>query len=229
MTMKNTETADTSAWVAAGVRHAVLSRTMPALRHDLAGSVSVLRMGVAVIKRRLELSEGSAVERDGLMQRVDALDSGIGDLGAGLRRLRHWDKPTSEALNAHSLVAEIWELARPFLSLRGIETEPLPEDAPWPTLSLPPQPLTYLLLAGIYHLAEGAGSAAQRITVTPEENGIRVSGTPGRPGAGIPEAAGAKSQLGTPPIDRFRLQCLADQLQGRISFTGDHSLLLHWG
>ena len=32
-------------WIAAGVRHELLTRALPALRHDMAAPVSVMRMG----------------------------------------------------------------------------------------------------------------------------------------------------------------------------------------
>ena len=44
-------------WMAAGVRHEILMRVLPTLRHDLLGPISVARMELAVMRRRLERAD----------------------------------------------------------------------------------------------------------------------------------------------------------------------------
>ena len=225
---KTDDTTHPTAWIAAGVQHAVLSRTMPALRHDLAGSVSVLRMGLAVITRKLE-SGGEHIERDAIAQRTQSLAAGITHLNDGLRRLRHWDKPTHELLDARELLGEIWELARPFLALRNIDQPSLPnaDDGGWPKQPLKPQPLMYLLLASIYHLAEGAGHTPERIIATPLGDRIRVSCEGRAPAASVEEHMHDACLINTPPIDQRSLQCLANHLQSRVEFKSAQSVLIH--
>ncbi|QNP48024.1 hypothetical protein [Diaphorobacter aerolatus] len=172
---------------------------MPALRHDLAGSVSVLRMALAVITRKLETS-GDTVDCQAILQRTSSLETGITDLSNGLRRLRHWDKPTDERIVAPVLLGEIWELSRPFLLLRNIEQTPLPqESAVWSALALKPQPLMYVALAAIYHLAEGADTTPQRIIAEPDAHRIRILSEGQAPPLGLPDFAGAPSPVHTPP------------------------------
>ena len=227
--MNKIETHQANVWIAAGVQHSVLSRTLPALRHDLAGSVSVLRMGLAVIARKLD-NGGEQIERDAILQRTQSLEAGVTELSNGLRRLRHWDKPTHELLDSRALLGEIWALARPFLALRNIDQSPLPEanDAGWPTQPLKPQPLMYLLLASIYHLAEGAGNTPERITTTPLADRIRVSSEGLMPSTSAPDdcmlGAGVRH---TPAIDHLSLLCLADHLQSHIEFESAQSVLIH--
>lgn len=230
-----TESATPSAWIAAGVQHAVLSRTMPALRHELAGSVSVLRMGLAVVKRKLELTTDPMVDCDAMSQRVESLESGIMDLSQSLRRLRHWDKPADEMLSLRALVSEVWELARPFLALRNIEPAELPDEhAAWSDEPVRPQPLMYMLLACIYHLAEGSGHTPRRLMLTVKGARLQVSGDTGDTSEGLAAASteparAISSTLQTPPIDRFALQCLAESLHGRIEFSADQTVSLQAG
>ncbi|RYY51946.1 MAG: hypothetical protein EOO24_66005, partial [Comamonadaceae bacterium] len=40
-------------WIAAGVRHELLTRALPALRHDMAAPISVIRMGLLMLKRQV--------------------------------------------------------------------------------------------------------------------------------------------------------------------------------
>lgn len=40
-------------WIAAGVRHELLTRALPALRHDMAAPVSVIRMALLMLKRQV--------------------------------------------------------------------------------------------------------------------------------------------------------------------------------
>lgn len=224
--MPTPQAADMNVWIAAGVQHAVLARTLPALRHELAGSVSVLRMGVAVVRRKLD-NTTNLMEREALQERVASLDAHITDFSADLRRLRHWDKPTNETLALQELLQEVWELARPYLALRNIQLTEL-EAAPgrWPASSHPPQPLMYMLLAGIYHLAEGNGHAPQRISIVPHENdrvSLHAEGV-AEPHA-MPESdARGPNPLIPPPIDHAGLQCLATHLRVPITFKSDQSI-----
>ena len=215
--MKRTEANNTQAWIAAGVQQAVLSRTMPALRHELAGAVSVLRMGLAVVKRRLEAS-GEPQDGNMLRERVDALNTNTNELSASLRRLRHWDKPTNETMDLHALLTEVWELAKPFLLLRNIEPMPLP-TADLPAEPLRPQPLMYMLLASIYHLAEGADDGTpQRIALAVQGGGITVIAEGSNTASAMPDIAHSPTPLQTPAIDRHALQSLAAHLQSPIQF-----------
>ena len=187
---------------------------MPALRHDLSGSVFVLRMGLAVLKRKLEASQ-SAEDRLALQQRMESLDSSIADLSSGLRRLRHWDRQTEETLGAHALLSEVRELARPFLSLRGITLQPLSEASSHilQDTALRPQPLMYVLLATIYHLAEGMQHTPQSLCIDAVPDGFQIQGTGRAEVAHVMEPLLTGSNIiATPAIDWSALQCLGEHL-----------------
>jgi hypothetical protein len=48
-------------WIAAGVRHELLTRALPALRHDMAAPVSVIRMALLMLKRQVGAATIDAV------------------------------------------------------------------------------------------------------------------------------------------------------------------------
>lgn len=123
----------------------------------------------------------------------------------------------------------MWELAHPFLALRNIAQSPLPaEDQAWPEDPLSPQPLMYMLLACIYHLAEGTGHGTpDSVTATLESGAIRLSCEGTQTGSALAEPPGILNPIRTPPIDRPGLQCLADHLKRRLVFGPGQSLLLH--
>ena len=57
-------------WIAAGVRHELLTRALPALRHDMAAPVSVIRMALLMLKRQLAaetIDRAASEERMGLV------------------------------------------------------------------------------------------------------------------------------------------------------------------
>jgi hypothetical protein len=41
-----------SSWIVAGVRHELLTRALPALRHDMAAPLSVIRMSLLLLRHR---------------------------------------------------------------------------------------------------------------------------------------------------------------------------------
>ena len=215
-----------TAWIAAGVQHAVLTRTMPALRHELAGSVSVMRMGVAVLKRKIENST-DLVEKSALQQRVDAVDCSIADLSNSLRELRYWDRPTAEPIPSRTLLITAWELARPFLSMRGIALAELPpESAAWPEQPTRAQPLLYLLLASMYHFAEGASHTPASIHAELMDGSIRIVSEGVVAEGNAPHLLHNDGPTGTPVIDAASLRFLADHLHIPLRLKDDASVVI---
>ena len=107
-------------WLAAGVRNEILMRVLPTLRHDLLGPISVARMELAVMRRRLERS---ALELQDGLRRVQQLDSHLVDLTRGLRDLRRWDSMTDERMAPGAIVALAIGLMEQPLRLAGITVE----------------------------------------------------------------------------------------------------------
>jgi hypothetical protein len=149
----------------AGLHHAVLLRAMPVLRHDMSSPLSVMRMGLTLLKRQLQ--RGDVAPQDALA-RVAQLELQLTELSAHIRRLRQWDPQVNEQVPLKALALEAAALARPMLMVRGVDVEPVQEDAPdWSNSSLAPHSALYTLLAAIYHLAETPGATPQRIAVAP--------------------------------------------------------------
>ncbi|MFO1277238.1 MAG: hypothetical protein U1F21_14790 [Sphaerotilus natans] len=146
-------------WMAAGVRHEILMRVLPTLRHDLLGPISVARMELAVMRRRLERAD--LAPQDGL-RRVQQLDAHLVDLTRGLRELRRWDPLDTERMPAGSIVRLALALMEQPLRLAGLEVgmEAGCEAGQGPELPL--APLLLGTLALLCHAQDGL-SPGQRL------------------------------------------------------------------
>ncbi len=196
--------------MAAGVQHAVLIRALPAVRHDLASPLSVMRMGMTVLKRRL--ANGSDAQPQQSVERVEQLEEQLGVLGDHVRRLRNWDLNVQEQQPARTTLHQAVELAKPLLALRGVLIQSLAD--PEPTAEdtvVAHHPLLYVVLGAIYHLGElpGEPPAEVAVDISPTAIRLRAQGQP-EPGA-LPPLVTAGAQ-GTPPIDAPALACLAQHL-----------------
>ena len=203
------ELSSSSAWIALGVQHAVLARAMPAVRHDLAAPLSVMRMGTTVLKRRLadgELPPAQAVER------VEQLETHLASLTDSARRLRHWDlqaPPASAPLRATAQLAQQW--AQPLLALRGLAVELADGGDTLPDTPAAQHLLLCLLLGAVHILAEApAAPACIRIGPVPgQANALRVQAE-GLAHQGLAEQSlPAPQAQGMPPLDGAALQHLA--------------------
>lgn len=200
------------AWMAAGVQHAVLIRALPAVRHDLASPMSVMRMGMTVLKRRL--ANGGDAQPEQSVERVVQLEEQMLILGDHVRRLRHWDLNIHERQPARATLHQAIELAKPLLALRGVMLESLPDGEQEPRADEPPvahHTLLYVTLGAIYHLAETPDAPPAQVVaeLTPTAIRLRAQGTPGADALPPLVTAGAQ---GTQPIDAAALQCLAEHL-----------------
>jgi hypothetical protein len=155
----------TQALIDAGLQHSVMMRAMPVLRHDIAGPLSVLRMGSMLLKRRLakgDMTPEQAVER------VEQLEEQLGDMAHQMRRLRLWDLQIHDRHGVRALVAEALDLARPVLMGHGIDlTQPADAEGSWSDEATMPHTLLYVVLGAIYHLAEHSSALPTRICIEP--------------------------------------------------------------
>ena len=203
--------------VDAGLQHAVLMRAMPVLRHDLAGPLSVMRMGTMLLKRRLAKGDMTPQQAE---ERVEQIEEQLGEIAHHIRRLRLWDLQIHDRHTVRALVSEAVELARPALMVRGTEMEPLPPDvAGWDDGTQVPHTLLYVVLAAIYHLAEQASPPPAQIQVEPAGPlGVRVraSGT-STAQASLADPAAPSGPLAQPPaLDMAALLALAQPLQVHV-------------
>ena len=193
--------------MAAGVLHAVLLRALPAIRHDLAGPLSVMRMGMAVLKRRF--APGGGIEPAQALERVEQLEAQLGTLGAQVRRLRHWDLHDPASQPARATLQEAIGLAHPLLALHGVALQPLADGgATDEGAAMAHGPLLYVSLAAIYHLAEAADGPPAEVALHVDPSAVRIQAL-GRAATDAPPLAGAQP---TPPIDADALRCLARHL-----------------
>ena len=205
----------------AGLQHAILMRAIPVLRHDVAGPLSVMRMGTMLLKKRLakgDMTPEQAVER------VEQIEEQLGEIARHIRRLRLWDLQIRDRHTVRALVAEAVELARPALMVNGTDMEHLPPDvAGWDDETLVPHTLLYVVLGAIYHLAEHASPLPAHIHVEPAGAlGVRVraSGASAAP-APLADAAAPAGPLSQPPaMDKAALLQLAQPLGVQVLMAG---------
>lgn len=230
--MNITDSVALKRWVAAGVRHEVLLRVLPSLRHDMAGPVSILRMATLLLKRQLA---AVPVDVTACAQRVTVLDQQMGELIEGIRLLRGWEDSTVSGAEAirdpmtrPALVAKCMSLLRPAFDLRGIAINvDVLLEAPDDALAAPPEAvwpngfaLRYLMLGSLCYLHD-AHADTGALQIAPD-------GVDGLELRRMPQAADASPPMpgliqvdGRLEIDAAALQCLADGLGYAVVVTAD--------
>lgn len=206
----------------AGLQHAILMRAIPVLRHDVAGPLSVMRMGTMLLKRRLakgDMTPEQAVER------VEQIEEQLGEIAHHIRRLRLWDLQINDRHTVRALVDEAIELARPALMVSGTEMEPLPADLPgWDDSTPVPHTLLYVVLGAIYHLAEQSSPVPAQITVAPAGPfSVRVQARGASTATRLMDAdtAARSAGLAQPPaLDLAALLQLAQPLGVQVQASG---------
>ena len=222
-------------WIAAGVRHELLTRVLPALRHDMVGPVSVMRMGVLMLKRQVE---SASIDSRACSERVALIDSQIGQLIDGVHLLRNWELATTdEGISRPALVRLCVELLRPAFSLQGVQLEISPElemapeheDAQhWPRAAA----LRYLLLCGLNYLHDASPDNAVIHIEPAGEDGLllRMAATAGEGGGpAVLEGAALHRAPRSLAIDTIALQNLADDLGYEIEVDGESSVWMRLG
>ncbi len=217
-----------ASWIAAGIRHEVLLRVLPALRHDMVAPVSVARMSLILLKRQLAtspLDTGLATER------IAVLEEQVGQVASAMRLLRGWEgNGESETLPGHDLitradlVAECVHLLRPGFEMHGqklqIDAALLPAEVPIAESERPGWPgaaaLRYLLLAALCHLQD-TRPMLSAIALVPEGDAMLVLKPHRRDAPAPTQETGAP----TMPIDALVLRTLADDLGFELHIAAD--------
>lgn len=209
-------------WIAAGVRHELLTRALPALRHHMAAPVSVVRMGLLLLKRQVAAPQPDAAA---CAQRIAAVDQQVSVVVEGIRSLSDWElSMPGEGITRSQLVAQCAGLLRtPFeLADIALEIDPaLQQPAAGDEPSHPAGPaLRYLLLGALSHLHDGVpGVRAIRIEAEGAD-ALRISAT----ARGQDEAAAPADAQRAPrslAIDAVALLSLAEDLGYCVAIERD--------
>ncbi|MEP6722605.1 MAG: hypothetical protein ABJA77_14255 [Variovorax sp.] len=208
-------------WIAAGVRHELLTRALPTLRHDMAAPVSVIRMGLLMLKRQVAAAELDPVA---CAERVELIDSQVGELTAGIRLLRHWELATEDSgITRSGLVAECVALMRAAFDLQGVALEvdaalvPADGEPHWPRAAA----LRYMLLGAMGHLHDSVDAVVSIAIASDGENALQLTASP-EPAAGAgPDSNHVHRAPRALAIDAIALQSLADDLGYEVTRDGD--------
>jgi len=205
-------------WLAAGVRHELFMRVLPALRHDMAGPLSVARMGNAVLKRYLAAQPFDPAQS---LKRMEQTDEQLNQLLISIRTLARWDVESSDRATPSPALQATLHLARPMLDLNGVVLDTTTEvDAPasWP--SIQPARALYMVLGALCHLQDSAAGPS-RIVATPQGDDLRLQSeamAPTLPGDHQPMQRQMK-------IDAQALQWLSDDLQWPVTVAAGSVVL----
>jgi signal transduction histidine kinase len=198
--------------MAAGVRHELMTRALPALRHDLAGPVSVVRMGLILLKKKM--SDPANADAAAWAERVSQIEDQIAALAGGVRSLRDWELATNEEdITRSALVKQCAALMRVAFEFNGIELrvdealEPAEAEPRFPSSAS----LRYMVLGALAYLHD---SVPQIGVIRVEAQGADALAFAGMRGIAEPVEpfAGAHRAPRALAIDAIALQSLADGL-----------------
>lgn len=201
-------------WIAAGVRHELLTRALPALRHDMSAPVSVMRMGLLMLRRQIA---APTIDPAVCEQRVALIDSQIGELIVAVRSLRDWELATNdEGITRTALVVQCVGLMRAAFDLHGVRLD-VEESLLVPSEGEAVQPsgaaLRYLLLGVMGHLHDSAANVGTIAITADGDGGLCVTAVAGtEETADVDTGPGAHRAPRALAIDAVALQSLAEDL-----------------
>lgn len=209
-------------WIAAGVRHELLTRALPALRHHMVAPVSVIRMGLLLLKRQVAAPDLNAAACE---QRVAAVDEQVSIVVEGIRSLRDWELSTpGEGITRPDLVAQCTGLLRTPFELGGIalEIDPALQQPADDDPSHPAGPaLRYLLLGALSHLHDCTpGVRAIRVEADGAD-ALRISATARGQDEPVAQDHDAQRAPRSLAIDAVALLSLAEDLGYRAAIERD--------
>lgn len=215
-------------WIAAGVRHELLTRALPALRHDMAAPVSVMRMGLLMLRRQLG---AATIDPTICEERVALIDHQIAELVGAVRSLRDWELAVEDdGITRSALVAQCLNLMRAAFDFQGVRltsdeafettasaTAPdAAAEAVWPSGAS----LRYLLLGVLGYLHDNAPDVVGIDISADGTDGLWVRATAGATGAASSDT-GAHRAPRALAIDAVALQSLADDLGYALTIERD--------
>jgi hypothetical protein len=206
--------------MAAGVRHELLTRALPALRHDMAAPVSVIRMALLLLKRQLSTPADS--DASAIAERVALIEEQVGAIATGVRSLRDWELAThDEGIARGALVAQCANLMRVPFDLHGISMAI--GDALAPREGEPRfaagAALRYLALGALGYLHDSVPDVGAIRIDADGDDGLHFSAG-GRNTESADPVAGAHRAPRALAIDAVALQALADGLGYEVMVDG---------
>lgn len=185
-------------WKAAGVRQSLLLRVLSVQRHDVLGPLSVMRMGFALLKRRLD---GPSPDVADLRERSAALEAQLVDALGAVAALRLWDAAGDPWSDLRGAAADAVAMLRVAMSLRGHRLEDVVVDDTAEAVEGPdgqrkswrrPAPDAHYALLGLLACAQDLATrptvfqlrvAPERVTLelSPMEIGVMPSPLPPAP------------------------------------------------
>ena len=214
-------------WIAAGVRHELLTRALPALRHDMAAPVSVMRMGLLMLRRQLG---AATIDPAVCEERVALIDHQIAELVGAVRSLRDWELAVEDdGITRGALVAQCLNLMRAAFDFQGVrltsdeafEAAPVAApDAAAETVWSSGASLRYLLLGALGYLHDNVADVVGIGISADGTDGLWVRATSGATDA-APSDTGAHRAPRALAIDAIALQSLADDLGYALTIERD--------
>jgi hypothetical protein len=204
-----------SSWIVAGVRHELLTRALPALRHDMAAPLSVIRMSLLLLRHRTATAPADEAAWE---QQLGSISEQVDALAEGVRSLRDWELAISDdGITRSALVGRCASLMRAAFELHGIGLHVdealaagMPDEPRFPEGAA----LRYMVLGALGYLHDSTeGLGALRIEADGPE-GLRFTASRGEPSASAEPMpmAGALRAPRKLAIDAVALQALADGL-----------------
>ena len=210
-------------WIAAGVRHELLTRALPALRHDMAAPVSVIRMALLMLKRQVAAQQ---IDTEAVEQRVSLIDNQIGELVTGVRSLRDWELAIDDdGITRSVLVAKCTGLMRAAFDLNGVSIEidsslavaTTPDDELlWPNGAA----LRYLFLGAMAHLHDSVDEVGSIAVSADGANALQLTASV-RSSEIADRVADAHRAPRALAIDAIAMQSLADDLGYAVTVAPD--------
>ena len=219
-------------WIAAGVRHELLTRALPALRHDMAAPVSVMRMGLLMLRRQVA---SKTIDPAACEERVALIDNQIGELIGAVRSLRDWELATDDdGITRSVLVAQCMNLMRAAFDLHGVRLHVdealdkapagVPEAEAASTEARRPSgaALRYLLLGALGYLHDTVANVGAIAITADGDDALLISATATAGGAETRHPiAGAHRAPRALAIDAIALQSLAEDMGYVIAIERD--------
>jgi hypothetical protein len=207
-------------WIAAGVRHELLTRALPALRHDMAAPVSVVRMALLMLKRQVA---ATPIDSAACEERVALIDNQVLELVEAIRSLRNWELATTDdGITRSALVAQCVNLMRSAFDLHGVtldveaSLDPQEGEPRWPAAAA----LRYLFLGALGYLHDGAAEAGAIRVEADGTDALRLLAVPRETG-GVNPVLDAHRAPRALAIDAVALQNLAEDMGYTIALEGD--------
>ncbi len=155
------------------MRHELFMRVLPALRHDMAGPLSVARMGNAVLKRYLVAQPFDPAQS---LRRVEQTDEQLNQLLASIRTLARWDHEGGDTIDATEALQAALHLARPMLDLHGVVIDTTDVQAPASWTTVRSARALYMVLGALSCLQD-ASSGPTAISLAVDGDGVLLQAT----------------------------------------------------